>query len=59
MGLIVGPTVGGALYELGGYTTPFAIMGSALFSAAILTLLVLPDHGEPEQDEDKGSMYFI
>lgn len=53
LGLIVGPTVGGALYEIGGYTTPFAIMGSALFLSAVLTGFVLPDHSEG-QDQEKG-----
>lgn len=52
-GLIVGPTVGGALYQVGGYTMPFAVMGSALFLAAILTAFVLPGHSEGE-DRDKG-----
>ncbi|KAJ1523716.1 hypothetical protein ONE63_001550 [Megalurothrips usitatus] len=45
LGLIVGPTVGGALYQIGGYTTPFAVLGSALFLSAIMTAFVLPDHG--------------
>ncbi|XP_033212868.1 MFS-type transporter SLC18B1-like isoform X2 [Belonocnema kinseyi] len=44
LGLIVGPTVGGALYEVGGYTTPFAVLGSALFLAAVMTAFVLPVH---------------
>jgi len=35
---------------VGGYTTPFAVMGSALFLAAIMTAFVLPDHGDPEED---------
>lgn len=28
VGMICGPTVGGALYELGGFTLPFASLGS-------------------------------
>ncbi|CAB3360915.1 Hypothetical predicted protein [Cloeon dipterum] len=42
LGLITGPTVGGALYQVGGYTTPFAVMGSALFLSAIVASLILP-----------------
>lgn len=42
--MMVGPTVGGALYQAGGYTLPFAVMGSALFMSAILTAIVLPKH---------------
>ena len=30
VGMICGPTVGGALYELGGFTLPFATLGSKL-----------------------------
>jgi MFS family permease len=55
LGLIVGPTVGGALYQVGGYTTPFAVMGSALFLAAIMTAFVLPEHAEPEEDAQQRS----
>ncbi|GLV39174.1 Vesicular monoamine transporter [Carabus blaptoides fortunei] len=58
LGLIVGPTVGGALYEIGGYTTPFAIMGSALFLSAVLTGFVLPDHGNDSPDQEKGPSIF-
>ncbi|XP_048513944.1 MFS-type transporter SLC18B1-like [Athalia rosae] len=50
LGLIVGPTVGGALYQIGGYTTPFAILGSALFLAAVMTSFVLPTHGPGGED---------
>ncbi|KAG8238448.1 hypothetical protein J437_LFUL002905, partial [Ladona fulva] len=44
LGLIVGPTIGG-------YTTPFAVLGSALFSSAIMTAFVLPSHGDEEVEE--------
>uniref|UniRef100_A0A1B6CRM2 Major facilitator superfamily (MFS) profile domain-containing protein n=1 Tax=Clastoptera arizonana TaxID=38151 RepID=A0A1B6CRM2_9HEMI len=46
LGMIVGPTVGGALYQIGGYTTPFAVLGFVLFLAALMTYFVLPDHGD-------------
>ncbi|CAH1399278.1 unnamed protein product [Nezara viridula] len=54
LGLIVGPTVGGALYEAGGYTTPFVVLGSALFLSAIMTWFVLPDHSDHEVDSTHG-----
>ncbi|XP_022919162.1 MFS-type transporter SLC18B1-like [Onthophagus taurus] len=57
LGLIVGPTVGGLLYEVGGYTTPFAVLGGALFCSAILTNLVLPKQNEG-RDEDSGPSIF-
>lgn len=53
LGLIVGPTVGGVLYQIGGYTTPFAVLGSALFMAAVMTAFVLPVHDDSNQDSHK------
>ena len=53
-GEIVGPVVGGALYEVGGFTLPFAVMGSLLFLSSIFIYFVLPDTPEPptlEADE--------
>lgn len=58
LGLIVGPTVGGALYEVGGYTTPFAVMGLALFLSAIMTAFVLPDNGDQDVDTKEGANLF-
>ncbi|XP_014238865.1 MFS-type transporter SLC18B1-like [Trichogramma pretiosum] len=49
LGLIVGPTVGGALYQIGGYTTPFAVLGFALFMAAVITAFVLPVKNNTEE----------
>ncbi|XP_065203816.1 MFS-type transporter SLC18B1-like [Planococcus citri] len=46
LGLIAGPSLGGVLYELGGYTTPFVSLGALLFITAILTKVVLPSHEE-------------
>ncbi|XP_065163951.1 MFS-type transporter SLC18B1-like [Atheta coriaria] len=54
LGLIVGPTVGGALYQIGGYTVPFAVMGTALFLSAIMTNFTLPKH-EQGTDVETGS----
>lgn len=60
IGLIVGPTVGGALYSFGGYTLPFAALGGLLISAAVMTHFVLPSkYDEPEnvqKNSDKGMM---
>ncbi|XP_077288825.1 MFS-type transporter SLC18B1-like [Arctopsyche grandis] len=52
LGLIIGPTVGGALYSIGGYTTPFAIMGSILFVAAIMTYFALPMQNSVDDESD-------
>jgi len=42
LGMIMGPTVGGALYEAGGFTLPFVTLGSVLVGATIFTTIVLP-----------------
>ncbi|KAG8036441.1 hypothetical protein G9C98_003763 [Cotesia typhae] len=57
LGLIVGPTVGGALYQIGGYTLPFAVLGSALIVAAIMTAFILPIHNDSDQDSPKFGGY--
>ncbi|XP_058803073.1 MFS-type transporter SLC18B1-like [Phymastichus coffea] len=59
LGLIVGPTVGGALFQIGGYTTPFAVLGSALFLAAVMTAFVLPVHHERDMDSQSSAGKFM
>lgn len=54
----MGPTVGGALYQVGGYTLPFAVMGTTLFMSAILTFFVLPKH-EHGIDRECGRKYIF
>lgn len=54
IGLIVGPTVGGALYQVGGYSLPFVALGSLLIGTAILTHFVLPQKYDEKQQEDNG-----
>lgn len=55
LGLIVGPTVGGALYQVGGYTTPFVVLGGALFLTALMTIFALPDHGDHDLESQTGA----
>ncbi len=38
----MGPTVGGALYEAGGFTLPFVTLGAILVGAAIFCSFTLP-----------------
>ncbi|KAG6448008.1 MFS-type transporter SLC18B1 [Manduca sexta] len=58
LGLIVGPTVGGALYGLGGYSLPFAVLGSALFCAAVMSCVVLPKSHDDEDVRPTGPTMF-
>jgi len=58
IGEIVGPVVGGALYEVGGFTLPFAVMGSILFLSSLFIFFVLPDtpHVDTSDSGEKPSM---
>ncbi|XP_076326306.1 MFS-type transporter SLC18B1-like isoform X2 [Tachypleus tridentatus] len=51
-GLIVGPTLGGALYEVDGYYLPFITIGVVLVLCAALTILLLP---ESDINDNTGS----
>ena len=42
VGMIIGPTVGGALYQAGGYTLPFGVLGGILIIQAIVSSISLP-----------------
>ncbi|XP_045129884.1 MFS-type transporter SLC18B1-like [Portunus trituberculatus] len=59
LGMIVGPTLGGALFELGGYTLPFVSLGCLLLAAASLTYCILPSYTNESkggEEEKSGSM---
>ena len=43
IGMIMGPIVGGALYDVGGFLLPFVSLGSVLVCAAIFCAIVLPN----------------
>ena len=49
--MILGPTVGGILYEAGGYTLPFAILGSILLLMALISTRTLPSFDKAESVE--------
>ncbi|XP_064482543.1 MFS-type transporter SLC18B1-like [Ornithodoros turicata] len=49
LGIIVGPTVGGMLYEIGGYMLPFVAMGSTQILAAVVATIYLPQIEKPEE----------
>lgn len=42
VGLVAGPTVGGFLYQIGGFTLPFVCVGSLLLICDALAYLLLP-----------------
>ena len=52
LGLIVGPVLGGALYQFGGYTLPFLVLGILLTTSASLILCYLTPHQIQSQGTD-------
>lgn len=42
VGVIIGPTVGGILFDMGGFTTPFVVCGSIGFFCNAVTYIVIP-----------------
>ena len=60
LGMILGPTVGGALYQLGGFEVPFAVLGGILLFQAAISTLILPtiktNPADTCQASDLGAM---
>ena len=55
VGKILGPRLGGPLYQLGGFTLPFTVLGGVLVVEAVLSRLTLPAMKEREEEEqDSG-----
>uniref|UniRef100_T1J6T4 Major facilitator superfamily (MFS) profile domain-containing protein n=1 Tax=Strigamia maritima TaxID=126957 RepID=T1J6T4_STRMM len=44
VGVFLGPSVGGLLFEFGGFLLPFAVNGGALMITAIVTVFLLPEN---------------
>merc|ERR1712088_578934 len=42
LGMILGPFIGGVLYEIGGFILPFVILGGDLIAATLFVVVVLP-----------------
>ncbi|XP_060590475.1 MFS-type transporter SLC18B1-like [Ruditapes philippinarum] len=56
LGMMVGPPIGGALYELGGYGLPFFVMGSVVIFCGVLVTLVMPTI-EDSKRRFKGTIF--
>jgi len=59
LGLIVGPTLGGFLFQVGGYLVPFAVLGFFLIAASLLTHFLLPVCYYPDVSSDAGLLRVI
>ncbi|XP_034232690.1 MFS-type transporter SLC18B1-like isoform X2 [Thrips palmi] len=51
VGYIVGPTIGGLLFQAGGYILPFIVMGSMLGVVGVVTCVVLPASNQPKKPQ--------
>ena len=50
VGMILGPTVGGALFQAGGFTMPFATLGGILLVQALISTMTLPQLNNSSND---------
>ena len=55
MGQFAGPTVGGALYEIGGYRLPFIVLGVVLVFVTGMSMAILPMDPVIEEDDEGNS----
>ena len=56
IGLILGPTIGGVLYEAGGFLLPFAVVGGLLAFSGILIFFLLPSQDAPIETQATQSI---
>jgi len=58
LGMILGPFIGGLLYEIGGFILPFVILGGCLIAATLFVVVVLPRSRDttPESTEKPTMM---
>lgn len=60
LGMMVGPVLGGFLFEVGGYPLPFFTMGGFLFLVFIVAFFIFPDpHSVPEGSDRQSSLPII
>jgi len=58
LGYMVGPPLGGSLYSIGGFATPFMVLGLALLPAAALIYYRVPSdaHRLGKEEEEKANV---
>ena len=53
IGMIVGPSAGGVLYDAGGFTLPFLFVGSWILICSILACFIFPKDAEQKKQDGK------
>ncbi|RZF38885.1 hypothetical protein LSTR_LSTR006542 [Laodelphax striatellus] len=59
VGYIVGPTVGGLLYALGGYKLPFIVNGTVIMCTAVVVLMILPEINNNSLSKNDATIFSI
>ncbi|CAL4092321.1 unnamed protein product [Meganyctiphanes norvegica] len=57
LGMMVGPTVGGALMEYGGFPLPFIVLGFIEFLSGIVSVMLLPTHDFVIEEDQSDSNF--
>ncbi|XP_015916843.1 MFS-type transporter SLC18B1 [Parasteatoda tepidariorum] len=57
IGLIVGPTIGGALYQAGGFLLPFVVNGGFLVCGSFVLAFLLPKIEDTERHEGSRNLW--
>jgi len=59
VGMIIGPTVGGGLYEVGGFTLPFVLLGVILLVQAAISTRTLQSLKDDRAESTRGEEFGI
>ncbi|KAL5009324.1 hypothetical protein ScPMuIL_014905 [Solemya velum] len=59
LGFMVGPPLGGALYEVGGYGLPFFVVGSTVIVVALVCIKVMPSQSHDHQPRSNSSLVLM
>ena len=59
LGLVSGPTLGGLLYQFGGYITPFIGLGGLLMIGSLLVIVLYPEAMDKTLPKKSSFWHFI
>ncbi|XP_064487793.1 MFS-type transporter SLC18B1-like [Ornithodoros turicata] len=58
VGVIVGPSIGGVLFDLGGFCVPFIVCAGLGFLCMIASIFVIPENGEKATESSRNAKHF-
>lgn len=59
LGLMLGPPLGGALFEVGGFKLPFVVVGSVIFLVGLASFFVLPPQNVVNTRSDQSVLVLL